>query len=99
MTFDEIRGAYEERTGDVIVRCFDRKDPLEVPAVLVSGHAPFCWGRDVAEAAHNAVVLEEVAALALATVTIRANCEAISETLRDKHFLRKHGANAYYGQR
>ena len=98
MTSEEIGTSYEENTGHVIVRRLAGKDPLEIPAVLVAGHAPFCWGRNVTDAAYNAVVLEEVAALALATVSIQAQCTAISEALLDKHFLRKHGADAYYGQ-
>ena len=98
MTPEEIRSEYEVNTGHVIVRRFAGRDPLEMPAVLVAGHAPFCWGRSASEAAYNAVVLEEVAALALATVSIRAGATPISNELLDKHFLRKHGAAAYYGQ-
>jgi L-ribulose-5-phosphate 4-epimerase len=94
----EIGSEYEINTGHVIVRRFHGRSPLEMPAVLVAGHAPFTWGRSVTDAAYNAVVLEEVAALALATVTIQAASEPICEHLLDKHFLRKHGADAYYGQ-
>ncbi len=98
MTDQEIVSEYEANTGEVIVRTIGTVDPLKIPAMLVAGHAPFTWGRDVAEAAHNAVVLEEVAALALATVTINASATAIAQSLHDKHFLRKHGSSAYYGQ-
>lgn len=98
MTAEEIRSAYEANTGHVIARTFSGSDPLEMPAVLVAGHAPFTWGRTPADAAHNAVVLEEVAALALQTVQIRAAAEPISNDLLNKHFYRKHGSGAYYGQ-
>jgi L-ribulose-5-phosphate 4-epimerase len=95
---EEIGSQYEINTGHVIVRRFQGRNPLQMPAVLVSGHAPFTWGRTVTDAAYNAVVLEEVAALALATVTIQAASQPICANLLDKHFLRKHGADAYYGQ-
>jgi len=98
LTDDEIRSEYEARTGDAIVEAFDGRDPLEMPAVLVAGHAPFCWGRDASEAAHLAVILEEVATLALASLSINASAVPISSALVDKHFLRKHGAAASYGQ-
>jgi L-ribulose-5-phosphate 4-epimerase len=94
----DIRTAYEENTGHVIVRRFTGVDPMDMPAVLVAGHAPFTWGRTPADAAYNAVVLEEVATLALQTVQIRAAAEPISSELLDKHFYRKHGSGAYYGQ-
>ena len=94
----EIGAQYEINTGHVIVRRFQGRNPLEMPAVLVAGHAPFTWGRTVTDAAYNAVVLEEVAALALSTVTIQAAAQPICDHLLDKHFLRKHGAHAYYGQ-
>jgi L-ribulose-5-phosphate 4-epimerase len=94
----EIEAEYESNTGAVIAERFTNLDPLAMPAVLVAGHAPFCWGRSVTEAAHNAAILEELAHMAYLTITIRADAEAISETLRDKHFLRKHGPGAYYGQ-
>jgi L-ribulose-5-phosphate 4-epimerase len=94
----EIEAEYERNTGSVIAERFANLDPLAMPAVLVAGHAPFCWGRSVTDAAHNAAILEELAHMAYLTVTIRADAKAISETLRDKHFLRKHGPGAYYGQ-
>lgn len=98
MKAHEIESDYEWNTGLVIAKTFANLDPLAMPAVLVAGHAPFCWGRTVTEAAHNAAILEELAHMAYLTVTIRADAAAISETLRDKHFLRKHGPDAYYGQ-
>ena len=94
----EIESEYEWNTGSVIAERFANLDPLATPAVLVSGHAPFCWGASVTAAAHNAAILEELAHMAYLTITIRADAEAISEALRDKHFLRKHGPGAYYGQ-
>jgi L-ribulose-5-phosphate 4-epimerase len=99
LTQEEIEGEYEWNTGEAIIRCFSGVDPLRFPGVLVAGHAPFCWGQTVTQAAHNAVVLEEIAALAYETLTIKSNREAIPDSLRDKHFLRKHGPGAYYGQK
>ena len=94
----EIEDAYEANTGYAIVRRFQGIEPLSMPAVLVAGHAPFTWGRSVAEAVHHAVVLEEVALTALHTLAVNPNARAISQALLDKHFLRKHGGKAYYGQ-
>ncbi len=94
----EIESEYEWNTGQVIIKRFEKLDPLATCAVLVAGHAPFCWGSSPAQAAHMAVVVEELAHLAFLTVTIRADVEGISTVLRDKHFLRKHGPSAYYGQ-
>lgn len=99
MTPEEIGAAYEWNTGEVIVRRFAGLDPAECPAVLVHGHAPFCWGRTPAEAAHNADILEQVAAMAWRTVLLDPAAPEISHALRDKHFLRKHGPGAYYGQK
>ncbi len=96
---DEIESEYEWNTGQMIVRRFAGMDPMTKPGVLVAGHAPFCWGRNAAEAAHNAVVLEEIASLAYHSLTINPEAVAISDALRDKHFLRKHGPKAYYGQK
>ncbi len=95
----EIESEYEWNTGQVIVRRFAGMNPLGTPAVLVSGHAPFCWGTSVTAAAHTAVIVEELAHMAYLTVTIRADAQALSDVLRDKHFLRKHGPTAYYGQK
>jgi L-ribulose-5-phosphate 4-epimerase len=95
---DEIRSDYELNTGHVIIERFEQLDPLSTPAVLVSGHAPFCWGPTVTDAAHTAAIVEELAHMAYLTLTINPNATPISTDLHDKHFLRKHGANAYYGQ-
>jgi L-ribulose-5-phosphate 4-epimerase len=98
MTPQEIESEYERNTAEVIVRRFAGIDPLATPAVLVSGHGPFTWGPSATDAAHTAVIVEELAHMAYLTFTIRADVEGISEALRDKHFLRKHGPTAYYGQ-
>lgn len=98
MTEAEINGEYEKETGHVIVETFKYCDPLMVPSVLVHSHAPFNWGKDPEEAVHNAVVLEEVAKMALRTYQINPDTKDMQQTLLDKHYLRKHGKNAYYGQ-
>jgi L-ribulose-5-phosphate 4-epimerase len=95
----EIRSDYEVNTGHAIVRRFAKLDPLHMPGVLVAGHAPFCWGATPAEAAHMAVVMEEIAAMATVTITANPTARSISKHLHDKHFLRKHGSTAYYGQK
>ncbi|NLO83804.1 MAG: L-ribulose-5-phosphate 4-epimerase [Clostridiales bacterium] len=99
MTDEEIHGNYEAETGKVIVETFKGREVLHVPGVLVKGHGPFNWGRDPHEAVHNAVVMEEVAKMALITFVLSPAVGPISEALLDKHFLRKHGPNAYYGQK
>ncbi|MBM7540941.1 L-ribulose-5-phosphate 4-epimerase [Amphibacillus cookii] len=98
MTEAEINGDYELETGHVIVETFKQIDENAVPSVLVHNHAPFNWGKDPAAAVHNAVVLEEVAKMALRTYQINPNTQDMQQTLLDKHYLRKHGKNAYYGQ-
>jgi len=98
MTDKEIEQGYEENTGLVIARAFRNIDPIEVPAVLVANHAPFTWGLTVGEAAQNAVILEAVAKLAHLSIQIHDEAEPAGRTLHDKHFLRKHGSSAYYGQ-
>ncbi len=97
----EIDAAYEAATGDVIVERFrdGGLDPIQIPGVLVPCHGPFAWGRTVHGAVESAVVLEEVAALALVTEALRPNAPPIPQALMDKHFLRKHGPRATYGQR
>ena len=95
---NEIESDYEWNTGCVIVRRFAGVDPMSKPGVLVAGHAPFSWGRTPAEAAHNAVVLEEIASLAYHALAINPSAAPLSDSLRDKHFLRKHGPKKYYGQ-
>jgi L-ribulose-5-phosphate 4-epimerase len=100
MTKEEIEGRYEHETGVVIVEKFRELhlDPLQIPGVLVHGHAPFVWGKDAHNALHNAVVIEEVAKMALWTYQLNPSVEPLDKNLLDKHFLRKHGVNAYYGQ-
>lgn len=94
----EIVANYEENTGKAIVRRFEGLDPLKRPGVLVGAHAPFAWGRTVADAVEMAAIVEEIATLAYNTVTINPNTQPIPDALREKHFNRKHGAAAYYGQ-
>ncbi|MCR5108159.1 MAG: L-ribulose-5-phosphate 4-epimerase [Lachnospiraceae bacterium] len=97
---EEIESAYEENTGHLIVSEFERlkKDPVAVPAVLCKNHGPFTWGKDAHEAVHNAVVLEEVAKMAFRCELINKDVKPAPSELQDKHYYRKHGANAYYGQ-
>ncbi len=99
MTPEEIAGPYERNTGQVIVRRFAGLDPLQMPAVLVANHGPFTWGPSPEAAVENAVVLEQVAEMAYGTVLLNAHQPGIAPALLDRHYLRKHGTNAYYGQR
>jgi L-ribulose-5-phosphate 4-epimerase len=99
LTPKQIRDDYEVNTGNAIVRRFAKLNPLHMPGVLVAGHAPFCWGATPTEAAHAAVIVEEIAAMATVTITANPKAQAISKHLHDKHFLRKHGSTAYYGQK
>jgi L-ribulose-5-phosphate 4-epimerase len=98
LSASQIRGDYELETGVVICETFRSLDPDRIPAVLVAGHAPFCWGPTPGEAAHNAVILEYVARMAYRTLLIDAESQPLARELHDKHFLRKHGSDAYYGQ-
>jgi L-ribulose-5-phosphate 4-epimerase len=98
LTRGEIAGAYERETGKVILEAFAGVDPLEIPAVLVRGHGPFAWGGTAAQAVENAVALELCAGLALRTLQLRPGQPALPKELLDRHFLRKHGIKAYYGQ-
>ena len=98
MTKNEIQNDYELNTGKAIVRRFANIDPMEIPAVLVANHGPFTWGKSPAEAVEANVVLEQIATTALGTITINPKQGPIAEALLDKHYLRKHGKNAYYGQ-
>lgn len=98
LTDAEIAEDYEKNTGIAIVRRVQATTTSVVPAVLVANHAPFTWGKDVEEAAHHAVILEAVARMAYLTLTINAEADPVKPTLHDKHYLRKHGKNAYYGQ-
>ena len=97
LTEQEIKSEYEKNTGLVIVEKFKDLDYISMPGVLIEGHAPFCWGKDADEAVHNAVVLDEVAKMAFRTQVL-GNTTPIDQYLLDKHYLRKHGKNAYYGQ-
>jgi L-ribulose-5-phosphate 4-epimerase len=98
MTHEEINGRYEYETGKVIVETFKEINPVFVPGVLVNNHGPFAFGKDAMDAVHNAVVMEEVAKMSYRSVHLNKDLGAIDSTLLDKHFLRKHGKNAYYGQ-
>jgi L-ribulose-5-phosphate 4-epimerase len=98
MPAHEIESDYELNTGHSIVRRFRSIDPAAIPGVLVAGHAPFCWGKTPADAAHNAVILESIAKLAFRTVALASDAAVLERVLHDKHFLRKHGPSAYYGQ-
>jgi L-ribulose-5-phosphate 4-epimerase len=95
----EIRSDYEVNTGQVIVETFKKLDPMHHPAVLVASHGPFTWGKNVADAVHNAGVLEFIARLASETLRINPRVNPMQSVLLEKHFLRKHGPKAYYGQK
>lgn len=94
----EIKGEYEKETGRLIVETFKKLDPKEVPAVLINSHGPFAWGKTPSDSVHNAVVLEELAKMAFNTEVLNSKVESMQEELLDKHFLRKHGKDSYYGQ-
>ena len=98
MTKNEIEGEYEKETGLVIKETFEGKNPNVIPAILVHSHGPFTWGKDAMDAVHNAVVLEEVAFMNFLTMMLEPGIPSMQQELLDKHYLRKHGANAYYGQ-
>ncbi|MFS8578613.1 MAG: L-ribulose-5-phosphate 4-epimerase [Novibacillus thermophilus] len=101
LTEGEVETNYELETGRVIVETYQKNglDPTAMPGVLVKNHAPFCWGEDAQQAVHHAVVLEEAAKMAFITYQLNPDVRPISQCLLDKHYLRKHGANAYYGQK
>ena len=99
LTRAEIQGNYEANTGRVIVERFKKLDPLHYPAVLVASHGPFAWGKDLADAVHNAVVLEFLARLASETLRLDPRLKAVSPALLNTHFFRKHGPKAHYGQK
>ncbi len=99
MTPEEIAGEYEKETGTVIIEAFKEIDPMTIPAVLVKSHGPFTWGKNAAEAVHNAVVLEEAAFMNFHSIMLNPGIKPMQQELMDKHYLRKHGANAYYGQK
>jgi L-ribulose-5-phosphate 4-epimerase len=98
MKDDEIAGEYEKNTGVAIIQALDGRNCSSVPAILVANHGPFAWGANASEAAHNAVILESVARMAYLTLGINREAQAIGRALHDRHYLRKHGTAAYYGQ-
>ena len=98
MTPEEISGEFELETGNVIIETFQDREPDDIPAVLVYSHGPFAWGKDPHNAVHNAVVLEELAFMAFHTTALTPGISSMQSELMDKHYLRKHGKNAYYGQ-
>ncbi len=101
LTPEEVEGGYERNTGRVICKTFEKRNlnPAHVPGVICRNHGPFAWGRDAAQAVYHAVVLEEVAKMALYTLQIAPETEPAPQYISDKHFMRKHGPNAYYGQK
>lgn len=99
LTAQEIEEGYERNTGYVIIEAFEGMNPLHVPGVLCKNHGPFTWGEDAAKAVHNAVVLEEVAKMNFVTEMLNPQAGPAPQCLQDKHFMRKHGPNAYYGQK
>ncbi|MDR7090361.1 L-ribulose-5-phosphate 4-epimerase [Cellvibrio fibrivorans] len=99
MTDEQIERDYEEETGVQITDCFKTRSPKEVPMVIVAGHAPFTWGKSGADAVYHAVILEEIARMAYLTKTLQQNTPPLKQGIVDKHYLRKHGKNAYYGQK
>jgi L-ribulose-5-phosphate 4-epimerase len=99
MTMQEIENGYEKNTGNVIAETIGDTDPMKIPGILVKSHGPFAWGKTAAGAVYNAVVLDKVAEMAYKTITLNPNTEKVPQYLLDKHYLRKHGANAYYGQK
>lgn len=98
MSDEEIKGEYEKETGKVIIEAFEGKGPAAIPGVVVYSHGPFAWGKDAMDAVHNAVVMEEVAFMDLHAMMLNPEITPMQQTLLDKHYLRKHGKNAYYGQ-
>ena len=99
MTDEQIERDYEEETGVQITDCFKNLNPKEVPMVIVAGHAPFTWGKNGADAVYHAVILEEIARMAYLTKTLKQDTPPLKQGIVDKHYLRKHGKNAYYGQK
>ena len=99
LTKEEVEGAYEKNTGLVMIETLGDRNPMEVPAMLTTSHGPFAWGKDADEAVYHAVVLEEVARMSLLTEQINPKATPADKYLLDKHYLRKHGKNAYYGQK
>jgi L-ribulose-5-phosphate 4-epimerase len=98
MSLEQVQRDYEEETGVQIVRCFAELDPNAAPMVVVAGHAPFTWGKDAAKSVYHAVILEEIARMAYLTRTLAPQGDVLARAVMDKHYFRKHGKNAYYGQ-
>ena len=98
LTEEEIRDAYEENTGKVIIETFEGLDPMAIPGVVVRNHGPFAWGKTPDQAVYNSVVMEKVAEMAYSTYGINPDAPRAPQYIMDKHYYRKHGANAYYGQ-
>lgn len=99
MTPEEIAGEYEKNTGLVIIETFKDKEPDAIPAVLVHSHGPFTWGKNAVDSVHHAVILEECAKMAIRAYALNPELQPMQQELLDRHYLRKHGANAYYGQK
>ena len=99
LTEEEIQGEYEVETGNVIIETIGEDDPMSIPGIIVYQHGPFAWGKDAMDSVHNAVVMEEIAKMAFRSITINPRLADIDRPLLDKHYLRKHGVNAYYGQK
>jgi L-ribulose-5-phosphate 4-epimerase len=99
LTAEEVRQGYEWQTGQIIIKRFAGLNPADMPAVLVAGHAPFVWGKDAADAVKNSLILERIAQMALGTYLLRADVEKLPSHIQEKHFQRKHGPKAYYGQK
>lgn len=98
MSDEQIKRDYEEETGVQITDCFRDRSPVETPMCIIAGHAPFTWGKDAAQSVYHAVILEEMAKMAYLTRTLRPDVQPLKQAIIDKHYLRKHGKNAYYGQ-
>ena len=99
LTKDEVEIEYEKNTGKIIIERFRKLDPLHIPGILVAGHAPFAWGKDASESVKNAQTLERVAEMALGTLQLNPGIKSLRKYILNKHFQRKHGPNAYYGQK
>ncbi len=99
LTADEVLSGYERQTGNVIIERFAGMNPADTPAVLVAGHAPFIWGKTASDAVKNSLILERIAQMALGTFQLRPDIEALPSYIQDKHYQRKHGPRAYYGQK
>ncbi len=99
LTEDEVKCNYEFNTGRVIIECIGDNNPLAIPGIVVKNHGPFAWGTDASNSVYNAVVMEKVAEMAYKTITLNKDVKRVPQFLLDKHYYRKHGANAYYGQK